>query len=119
MGGAEVILGGDEMAVKEADLNEAITCRLAHFGRPERVDDREHVDAGGRGGAGFFGGFHEKHGHLTDPFEGANIGDGGAGHGGSFGSSGGTFMLFYAKPTCSFHLRRPNPLNPIKLNAQG
>jgi hypothetical protein len=45
MGRAQIILIGAELAIDQADLDEAIPRRLAHLLGPDRLDVGENVDA--------------------------------------------------------------------------
>ena len=73
--GAQIVLIGAMLAVDQPDLNEAITRRLAHRGRPQVFNDRQNINAGcGRRGR-FFRRFDEQHRQLPLALELAQVGD--------------------------------------------
>ena len=75
MRGPQIVLVGAVLAVDEADLDETVARRLAHRRRPDRLDDREEVDAGRSGRGGFVRRIDEQHRQLSLALERAQIGD--------------------------------------------
>ena len=76
MGGAQIVLVGAELAVDQADLHEAAPRGLAHLRRPDRCDDRQHVDARSACRRGLVERVDEEHGDLALAFQRQHVGDG-------------------------------------------
>ena len=76
VGGAQVVLVGAELAVEQTHLHEAAPGGGAHLRGPDRIDDREQVDAGGAGRRRLVGRVDIEHRQLGLALQGAEIGNG-------------------------------------------
>jgi hypothetical protein len=74
--GAEIVLIGAVPAVDEPDLHETVARRFAHHGRPQVLNDREDISAGGGRRSRLFRRFDEQHRQLPLALELAQVGDG-------------------------------------------
>ena len=73
--GAQIVLVGAVLTVDEPDLNETVTCRLAHGRGPKVFNDRQNINAGRRGRSRLVGRFDKQHRQLPLALELAQVGD--------------------------------------------